>query len=180
MTVATLIAFNLTLLASMASPGPALLLALKTTLTSGRMAGIVTGLGLGTMAAIWTGLALLGLEGVFKLFPWAYVALKTGGALYLLYIAYGMFKDADKPLIRMLKEAGILLMQEQYLHEYPFCWRASEDPLIQYPRRSWFIKTTKFRDLMLKNNSQIGWQPEHIRDGRFGNFLEANVPSITI
>jgi threonine/homoserine/homoserine lactone efflux protein len=93
-----IIAFNLTLLASMASPGPALLLALKTTLSSGRMAGIVTGLGLGTMAALWTGLALLGLEGVFKLFPWAYTLLKTGGALYLLYIAYGMWKDAAKPL----------------------------------------------------------------------------------
>ncbi|MCV2892167.1 LysE family translocator [Lentibacter sp. XHP0401] len=105
MTVATLIAFNLTLLASMASPGPALLLALKTTLTSGRMAGIVTGLGLGTMAAIWTGLALLGLEGVFNLFPWAYTALKTGGALYLIYIAYGMWKDATKPLIPTSAEA---------------------------------------------------------------------------
>jgi len=93
-----IIAFNLTLLASMASPGPALLLALKTTLTSGRMAGIITGLGLGTMAALWTGLALLGLEGVFQLFPWAYALLKTGGALYLLYIAYGMWKDASKPL----------------------------------------------------------------------------------
>ena len=84
-------------------------------------------------------------------------------------------KDADKPLIRMLKESKRLLMQEQYLHEYPFCWRASADPLIQYPRRSWFVRTTKFRDMMLKNNSQIGWQPEHIRDGRFGNFLESNV-----
>ncbi|TWU60229.1 Isoleucine--tRNA ligase [Rubripirellula tenax] len=84
-------------------------------------------------------------------------------------------KDADKPIIRLLKESSLLLMQEQYLHEYPFCWRASEDPLIQYPRRSWFIQTTKFRDLMLKNNSKIGWQPEHIRDGRFGNFLESNV-----
>ncbi|QDT05693.1 Isoleucine--tRNA ligase [Rubripirellula lacrimiformis] len=84
-------------------------------------------------------------------------------------------KDADKPIIRLLKEADKLLMQEQYLHEYPFCWRANEDPLIQYPRRSWFVRTTKFRDLMLKNNSQIGWQPEHIRDGRFGNFLESNV-----
>ena len=93
-----IIAFNLTLLASMASPGPALLLALKTTLTSGRMAGIITGLGLGTMAALWTGLALLGLEGVFQLCPWAYALLKTGGALYLLYIAYGMWKDASKPL----------------------------------------------------------------------------------
>ena len=84
-------------------------------------------------------------------------------------------KDADKPLSRLLKEAGRLLHLEQYLHEYPFCWRASEDPLIQYPRRSWFVRTTKFRDLMLKNNSKIGWQPEHIKDGRFGNFLESNV-----
>ena len=84
-------------------------------------------------------------------------------------------KDADKPLTRTLRDAGRLLHQEQYLHEYPFCWRAAEDPLIQYPRRSWFIRTTKFRDLMLKNNSQIGWSPEHIRDGRFGNFLESNV-----
>ncbi|TWT83256.1 Isoleucine--tRNA ligase [Planctomycetes bacterium CA13] len=84
-------------------------------------------------------------------------------------------KDADKPLARTLREAGRLLLLDQYLHDYPFCWRADEDPLIQYPRRSWFIRTTRFRDLMLKNNSQIGWQPEHIRDGRFGNFLESNV-----
>ena len=84
-------------------------------------------------------------------------------------------KDADKPLSRQLKDAGRLLHLEQYLHEYPFCWRADQDPLIQYPRRSWFIRTTKFRDLMLKNNSKIGWQPEHIKDGRFGNFLESNV-----
>ena len=68
-------------------------------------------------------------------------------------------KDADKPLTRSLRDNGRLLHQEQYLHEYPFCWRASEDPLIQYPRRSWFIRTTTFRDLMLKNNSQIGWSP---------------------
>ncbi len=84
-------------------------------------------------------------------------------------------KDADKPISRMLRESGKLLLLEQYLHDYPFCWRASEDPLIQYPRRSWFVRTTKFRDLMLKNNSQIGWQPEHIQNGRFGNFLESNV-----
>jgi len=84
-------------------------------------------------------------------------------------------KDADKPLTRMLRESGRLLLQEQYLHEYPFCWRASQDPLIQYPRRSWFIRTTKFRDLMLRNNAEISWQPEHIRDGRFGNFLQSNV-----
>ena len=84
-------------------------------------------------------------------------------------------KDADKPISQMLRESGRLLLLDQYLHSYPFCWRANEDPLIQYPRESWFIRTTKFRDLMLKNNASITWQPEHIRDGRFGNFLESNV-----
>ena len=84
-------------------------------------------------------------------------------------------KSTDKALTRQLRDGGRLLHQEQYLHDYPFCWRADEDPLIQYPRESWFIRTTQFRDLMLKNNSQIGWQPEHIRDGRFGNFLDSNV-----
>ncbi|MGI9518927.1 MAG: isoleucine--tRNA ligase, partial [Pirellulaceae bacterium] len=84
-------------------------------------------------------------------------------------------KDADKPITRRLREEGKLYLQEQYTHEYPFCWRAEEDPLIQYPRRSWFIRTTQFKDRMLKNNSLINWLPEHIRDGRFGNFLESNV-----
>lgn len=84
-------------------------------------------------------------------------------------------KDADRDIIRNLKEQGRLYFQEQYLHEYPFCWRAEEDPLIQYPRQSWFIRTTAFREEMLENNAQINWLPEHIRDGRFGNFLESNV-----
>ena len=74
-----------------------------------------------------------------------------------------------------LRAEGTLLHQEQYLHDYPFFLRADEDPLIQYPRKSWFIRTTRFRDKMLANNRRIGWLPEHIRDGRFGNFLETNV-----
>jgi len=84
-------------------------------------------------------------------------------------------KDCDKDIIRDLKTRGLLFHQEQYLHDYPFCWRAEEDPLIQYPRESWFIRTTAFKDAMLENNSQINWLPEHIRDGRFGKFLESNV-----
>ncbi len=84
-------------------------------------------------------------------------------------------KDADKALSRELKERGRLLFLDQYLHDYPFCWRAEQDPLIQYPRESWFIRTTEFRDAMLDNNSRIGWLPETIRDGRFGNFLQSNV-----
>lgn len=84
-------------------------------------------------------------------------------------------KDADKAITRQLKENGRLLWLDQYLHDYPFCWRAEQDPLIQYPRESWFIRTTEFRDRMLENNSRIGWLPENIREGRFGNFLQSNV-----
>jgi isoleucyl-tRNA synthetase len=84
-------------------------------------------------------------------------------------------KDADKDICRDLRRRGLLYHQEQYKHDYPFCWRATEDPLIQYPRRSWFIRTTNFRDQMLANNRRINWLPDHIRDGRFGNFLESNV-----
>ena len=84
-------------------------------------------------------------------------------------------KECDKDISRELKSRGVLFHQEQYLHDYPFCWRADQDPLIQYPRRSWFVRTTKFKDKMLANNQQINWMPGHIRDGRFGNFLESNV-----
>jgi len=95
---AHLIAFNLTLLAALASPGPALLYALRATLSGGRAAGIATGLGLGTMAALWTGAALLGLDALFRLVPWAYLALKTAGAIYLVWIAWGMWQGARAPL----------------------------------------------------------------------------------
>ncbi len=84
-------------------------------------------------------------------------------------------KDADKDLCREMRAAGSLFHQEQYLHDYPFCWRAEQDPLIQYPRKSWFIRTTAIKDRMLENNAGINWLPDHIRDGRFGNFLETNV-----
>ncbi|TWT76899.1 Isoleucine--tRNA ligase [Posidoniimonas polymericola] len=84
-------------------------------------------------------------------------------------------KDCDKDITRKLKERGLLFHQEQYLHDYPFCWRADDDPLIQYPRESWFIKTTAFKDAMIANNQQINWLPEHIKGGRMGKFLESNV-----
>ena len=84
-------------------------------------------------------------------------------------------KDADKDICRQLREEQTLYHLDQVLHEYPFCWRAEEDPLIQYPRRGWFIRTTKFKEQMQANNQQVNWLPEHIRDGRFGNFLASNV-----
>ena len=84
-------------------------------------------------------------------------------------------KDCDRDLTRDLRSRELLVHQEQYLHDYPFCWRADNDPLIQYPRASWFIRTSQFRDAMLANNEQINWMPEHIKEGRFGNFLANNV-----
>jgi isoleucyl-tRNA synthetase len=90
-------------------------------------------------------------------------------------IAGQFCKAADKAIIRLLKERGRLLKQETYRHPYPFCPRADQDPLIQYARESWFIATSRFVSDFLQNNSKIFWQPEHIRDGRFGNFLETNV-----
>ena len=89
-----LLAFNLALLAAIASPGPALLYALRMTLGGGRAAGIATGCGLAVMAATWTLMALLGLDGLFRLFPWAYTAFKIAGALYLLYVAWTTWRGA--------------------------------------------------------------------------------------
>ncbi|NDC63109.1 MAG: isoleucine--tRNA ligase [Planctomycetia bacterium] len=84
-------------------------------------------------------------------------------------------KDCDRDITRDLRGRGLLVHQEQYVHDYPFCWRADADPLIQYPRQSWFIRTSQFRDQMLANNARINWLPDHIKEGRFGNFLETNV-----
>ena len=98
MTTAQLIAFNLTLLAAMAAPGPALLYALRQSVAGGFVAGVATGAGLGLMAALWTAAALLGLNAVFALVPWAYLVLKTAGALYLIWIAIQLWRNAHQPV----------------------------------------------------------------------------------
>ena len=98
MTIAQLVAFNLTLLAALASPGPAMLMALRMTLISGRRSGMITGLGLALAAATWTAAALLGLDVIFRLFPWAYLALKLIGAGYLIYLAVTIWRNARQPI----------------------------------------------------------------------------------
>ncbi|MDP4990198.1 MAG: LysE family translocator [Marivita lacus] len=98
MTSAQLIAFNLTLLAAMAAPGPALLYALRQSVAGGFRAGVATGAGLGLMAALWTGAALVGLNAVFALVPWTYLVLKTAGAIYLLWIAFQLWRNARDPV----------------------------------------------------------------------------------
>ncbi|ETA51463.1 LysE family translocator [Ponticoccus alexandrii] len=99
MTLTHLIAFNLTLLAAMAAPGPALLYALRQSIAGGFRAGLLTGFGLAIVAATWTAAALLGLKAVFAVVPWAYLALKVTGALYLLYVAYTLLRDARQPIL---------------------------------------------------------------------------------
>ncbi len=115
MELAHLITFNLALLAAIVSPGPAFLVAVQNTLSSGRQAGIATGIGLGFVAALWTAAALLGLDVIFSLFPWAYVAIKTIGALYLIYIAYCMWRGAhdqikasDRPTSHALRQGMMI------------------------------------------------------------------------
>ena len=79
--------------------------------------------------------------------------------------------ETNEPIMQLLKEKGILVKKEQYTHTYPFCWR-TDTPLIYKAMSSWFVKVTDFRDEMVKNNQQINWVPEHIKDGRFGKWLE--------
>jgi len=84
-------------------------------------------------------------------------------------------KDCDRDLQRELKERGLLWHAERYLHDYPFCWRAEQDPLIQYARPAWYVRTTAYVDDALANNARIHWLPPHIQEGRFGDFLRNNV-----
>jgi len=84
-------------------------------------------------------------------------------------------KEADRDIIRNLRSRGILFKEEVYRHDYPFCWRAMDDPLIQYARRSWFIRTTQEIEHVKENNRAMHWEPDHIKSGRMGQFLEGNV-----
>jgi isoleucyl-tRNA synthetase len=88
---------------------------------------------------------------------------------------HGRFvKDADSRIIDDLQARGLLLKAETYTHSYPFCWRCAT-PLLYYARTSWYVRTTEVKDRLLEVNRSVDWFPEHIRDGRFGNWLENNV-----
>ena len=79
--------------------------------------------------------------------------------------------ETNEPIMQWLKENGLLVKKEQYTHSYPFCWR-TDTPLIYKAMSSWFVRVTDFRDEMVKNNQEINWVPDHIKDGRFGKWLE--------
>ena len=87
-------------------------------------------------------------------------------------VVAGMFcKDADKVIIKDLKERGLLFKEEMFEHSYPFCWRCNT-PLLYYARSSWFVKTTAVKEKLIKSNNSVNWMPETIKSGRMGNFLE--------
>lgn len=83
-------------------------------------------------------------------------------------------KDADPLITGDLDRAGKLEHAEDHTHAYPHCWRCGR-PLIYWAKPSWFIRTTARRDDLLAQNETIGWHPEHIKWGRFGDWLENNV-----
>ena len=84
----------------------------------------------------------------------------------------GLFvKEADPKIIQNLKERGLLFKQESYTHVYPFCYRC-DGPLLYYSTESWFIEMSKLRKQLVANNEKIRWQPVHLKEGRFGNFIK--------
>ncbi|MDF2726343.1 MAG: isoleucine-tRNA ligase, partial [Paenibacillus sp.] len=80
-------------------------------------------------------------------------------------------KDCDVDIVRNLSERGLLFSKERYEHSYPFCWRC-KSPLLYYAMESWFIRTTAVKQQLIDNNNKIDWYPSHLREGRFGKFLE--------
>ena len=99
LSVAHLLAFNLALLLAVASPGPAFLVCVRASLQGGRQEGILTGLGLAVMAGLWTLAALLGLDTIFTLFPYAYTVMKISGALLVMFIAVQTWRGATKAIV---------------------------------------------------------------------------------
>ncbi|WP_322507507.1 isoleucine--tRNA ligase, partial [Anaerolinea sp.] len=87
----------------------------------------------------------------------------------------GMFvKDADPHITRDLDARGLLFRAGTYTHTYPFCWRCST-PLLYYARPTWYIRTSQYRNRLVELNERINWYPSHIKNGRFGNWLENNI-----
>jgi isoleucyl-tRNA synthetase len=78
--------------------------------------------------------------------------------------------STDVAVIKYLAHSGLLFSKEKYEHEYPFCWRC-DTPLIYFAKPSWFIRMSEIRDELVKNNEAVEWVPDHIKEGRFGEWL---------
>jgi isoleucyl-tRNA synthetase len=95
--------------------------------------------------------------------------VEEGGEFAGLWI-----KDADPRIIENLRSRQLLWKAEVYSHSYPHCWRC-KTPLLYYPRKDWYIRTSQIRDQLQKSNEETNWQPPTIKYGRFGDWLANNV-----
>lgn len=86
-------------------------------------------------------------------------------------VAGELWMDANRPLIRLLKDGGRLVREASYEHSYPHCWRC-RNPLIYKAVSSWFVRVTSIKDRLLELNEQITWAPENVKHGQFGKWLE--------
>jgi isoleucyl-tRNA synthetase len=84
------------------------------------------------------------------------------------------FKKADPLIMEDLQTRGLLFKSGEITHTYPFCWRCGT-PLLYFARESWYIRTSAYRERLVDLNNTINWVPEHIKTGRFGNWLENNI-----
>jgi isoleucyl-tRNA synthetase len=80
--------------------------------------------------------------------------------------------DANKDIIKVLKERGVLLRHVTYTHDYPHCWRTREPLIYKAIAGAWFVEVTAIKDRLLANNQQIRWIPDRVKDGQFGKWLE--------
>lgn len=84
------------------------------------------------------------------------------------------FKHADEAISKDLMARNLMFRSSRIKHTYPFCWRCKA-PLLFYAKTAWYLKTTAVKDGLIANNQEIYWVPEHIRNGRFGRWLENNI-----
>jgi isoleucyl-tRNA synthetase len=79
--------------------------------------------------------------------------------------------EANEPIIERLRASGALFKKDQIVHQYPYCWR-TDKPLIYMAMSSWFVKVVELKKVLLDDNQLVNWIPEHIKDGRFGKWLD--------
>ena len=110
--------------------------------------------------------------GIEKELPAVHTVGEDGKFLDIVPKFKGMFvKKAENAIKEDLKKRHLLFKTENITHSYPFCWRC-DTVLLYYGINSWFVKASKVREKMLKINKKINWYPNHIKEGRFGNWLE--------
>ena len=81
------------------------------------------------------------------------------------------FKEADPVVIKDLQERGLLFRIQKYKHSYPHCWRCG-NPLLYYATDSWYINNTRLKERLIEKNQDIDWHPAHIKNGRYGDWLD--------